>query len=261
LSDDAGADPVLLAVEGLSVSYGRTRAVQGIDLTVRAGEIVALLGANGAGKSSTLLAISGIVACSGRIAVDGVDLAGRRPEQIVARGVVQVPEARAIFPGLTVDENLAIAGRLRRRDPDLAVDRAFVEEVFPKLVDLRRRRAGALSGGEQQMLAIAKALLARPRLLLVDELSLGLAPKVTSMLFEALEQVHRRGAAILLVEQFVSLALRLAERVYVLEKGRVATSGGSAELRADRERLAGTYLGSHLAPPAADRQSLSTHSP
>ena len=250
----------LLCVEGLAVSYGRTRAVQGIDLTVGTGEIVALLGANGAGKSSTLLAISGIVPASGRIAVDGCDVRGDRPEHIVARGVVQVPEARAIFPGLTVDENLAVAARLRRKDPELAADRAFVEEIFPKLVELRRRRAGALSGGEQQMLAIAKALLALPRLLLVDELSLGLAPKVTAMLFEALEEVHRRGAAILLVEQFVSLALRLAERVYVLEKGRIATAGGSAELRADRERLAGTYLGTHLDPAATDRHPLSTHS-
>jgi len=243
------------------VSYGRTRAVQGIDLTVGPGEIVALLGANGAGKSSTLLAISGIVACSGRISVDGTDVSGQRPERIVARGVVQVPEARAIFPGLTVDENLAVAARLRRRDPDLPADRANVLEIFPKLVELRRRRAGALSGGEQQMLAIAKALLARPRLLLVDELSLGLAPKVTGMLFEALEEVHRRGAAILLVEQFVSLALGLAERVYVLEKGRVATAGTSAELRADRERLAGTYLGTHLRTPAGHAHQLSTHSP
>jgi branched-chain amino acid transport system ATP-binding protein len=254
-------ETALLSVENLSVNYGRTRAVQGIDLTVNAGEVVALLGANGAGKSSTLLAVSGIVACSGRVVYDGVDVTGERPERIVARGVVQVPEARAIFPGLTVDENLAVAARLRRRDPDLAADRADVLEIFPKLLALRRRRAGSLSGGEQQMLAIAKALLARPNLLLVDELSLGLAPKVTALLFEALGEVHRRGTAILLVEQFVSLALRLAGRVYVLEKGRIATAGTSAELRADRQRLAGTYLGTHLEAAPADRHPLSTHSP
>ena len=235
--------PPLLAVESLTVDYGRARAVGGIDLEVRPGEVVALLGANGAGKSSTLLAVSGIVPASGRVTFDGRPILGARPHHIVAAGLVQVPEIRAIYPGLTVERNLAVAARRRRRDPGLAADRALVADTLPRLGELAHRLAGSLSGGEQQMLSIAKALLAGPRLLLVDELSLGLSPKVTQELFAVLETIKANGTAILLVEQFVPLALGLADRAYVLEKGRVTATGPAREFRDDTELLAASYLG------------------
>lgn len=233
----------LLSVQGLTVSYAGARAVHGIDLEVHTGEVVALLGANGAGKSSTLLAISGIVPAQGRVIFDGAELGDERPDRIVRRGLVQVPEARSNFPGLTVEENLSAAAYFRRRDPGLAADREFVAGILPQLGALRGRVAGTLSGGEQQMLSIAKALLAHPKLLLVDELSLGLSPKVTRQLFDVLAGVKRRGTAILLVEQFVPLALRLADRGYVLEKGRVTTTATATELLAQSGDLAATYLG------------------
>jgi branched-chain amino acid transport system ATP-binding protein len=203
---------------------------------------VALLGANGAGKSSTLLAISGLVPAAGRIVFDGVDILGARPHDIVAQGLVQVPEFRAIYPGLTVERNLAVAAYTRRRDPAHAEDRALVAATLPRLNELFGRMAGSLSGGEQQMLSIGKALLAHPRLLLVDELSLGLSPKVTQELFQVLEAIKARGTAILLVEQFVPLALGLADRAYVLEKGRVTGTGPADSFRDDTELLA-AYLG------------------
>ncbi|MGH2728679.1 MAG: ABC transporter ATP-binding protein, partial [Actinomycetota bacterium] len=221
----------LLSVEALEVSYGFARAVQGIDLTVGRGEVVALFGNNGAGKSSTLLAISGVVASRGRVAFDGEDLRGLRPYQIVRRGLVQVPERRAIFPDLTVRENLGVAAYARKAGPELEADRALVRDTFPRLDELAGRRAGSLSGGEQQMLVLAKALLAGPRLLLVDELSLGLAPRVVQELFGVLSKIRENGVAILLVEQFVPLALRLADRVYALEKGLVVADGPAQRFR------------------------------
>ncbi|MEW6472791.1 MAG: ABC transporter ATP-binding protein [Actinomycetota bacterium] len=230
-------------MQALTVDYGRARAVHGVSLDVGAGEAVALLGANGAGKSSTLLAISGIVPAHGRMIFDGHDILGAGPHDIVARGLVQVPESRAIYPGLTVEENLMVAAYTRRRDPTLADDRALVASTLPRLNDLAKRTAGTLSGGEQQMLSIAKALLAHPRLLLVDELSLGLSPKVTQELFAVLAAIKQRGTAILLVEQFVPLALGLADRAYVLEKGRVAASATAGELAGASSRLQASYLG------------------
>ena len=233
----------LLSVEGLEVSYGLARAVQGIDLTVGAGEVVALFGANGAGKSSSLLAISGVVPSRGRVVFDGADLRGMLPYQIVRRGLVQVPERRAIFPDLTVRENLGVAAYARNAGPELDADRALVSETFPKLEELAGRRAGSLSGGEQQMLVLAKAFLAGPRLLLVDELSLGLAPRVVQELFAVLANIRDKGVAILLVEQFVPLALRLADRVYALEKGRVVAEGPAQTFRDDPTILRRAYLG------------------
>ena len=233
----------LLSIDGLEVSYGPARAVQGIGLTVGRGEVVALLGANGAGKSSTLLAISGVVPARGRIAFDGEDLGGLEPYQIVRRGLVQVPERRAIFPDLTVRENLTVAAYAREPGPAFDADRALVRDTFPRLSDLSGRRAGSLSGGEQQMLVLAKALLGGPRLLLVDELSLGLAPLVVQELFSVLSRIRDNGVAILLVEQFVPLALRLADRVYVLEKGRIVADGEAQMFRDDPTILRSAYLG------------------
>jgi branched-chain amino acid transport system ATP-binding protein len=240
-------------VSGLTVEYGRARAVHGVDIEVHAGEAVALLGANGAGKSSILLAISGIVPAGGRVVFDGADLLRQRPDRIVRRGVVQVPEARAIFPAMTVEENLRAAAYFRRKDPNLPADRTFVDETLPKLRTLAGRPAGALSGGEQQMLSIAKALLAHPRLLLVDELSLGLSPRVTSELFEVLGEIKRRGTSILLVEQFVPLALRLADRGYVLEKGLITATGPAAELARRQAHLTAAYLGGDVKIPEESR--------
>ncbi|MGH2794831.1 MAG: ABC transporter ATP-binding protein [Actinomycetota bacterium] len=233
----------LLDVAGLDVSYGSARAVQDIALSVGAGEVVALLGANGAGKSSTLLAISGVVPARGRIAFDGENLRGLEPYQIVRRGLVQVPERRAIFPDLSVRENLAVGAYARKPGPALDADRALVRDTFPRLDHLAGQRAGSLSGGEQQMLVLAKALLAGPRLLLVDELSLGLAPRVVQELFAVLARIREKGVAILLVEQFVPLALRLADRAYVLEKGRVVAEGDAQKFRDDPTILRSAYLG------------------
>ena len=243
----------LLVVSGLEVTYGLARAVQGIDIEVHAGEVVALLGANGAGKSSTLLAISGVARSRGRIVFDGEDLRGLEPYKIVRRGVVQVPERRAIFPDLTVRENLAVAAYARAPGADLDADRALVHETFPHLDGLASRRAGSLSGGEQQMLVLAKALLAAPRLLLVDELSLGLAPRVVQELFGVLSRIRERGVAILLVEQFVPLALRLADRVYALEKGRVVAEGPAQTFRDDPTILKAAYLGRGIATAPGSR--------
>lgn len=238
----------LLSVAGLEVAYGLARAVQGIDIEVRPGEVVALLGANGAGKSSTLLAISGVVRSGGRVVFGGEDLRGLEPYQIVRRGLVQVPERRAIFPDLTVRENLAVGAYARKPGPELDADRALVRETFPRLTDLADRHAGSLSGGEQQMLVLAKALLAGPRLLLVDELSLGLAPRVVQELFGVLSRIRSNGVAILLVEQFVPLALRLADRVYALEKGNVVAEGPAQMFRDDPTILRRAYLGRGVEP-------------
>jgi branched-chain amino acid transport system ATP-binding protein len=232
-----------LDIDGLEVAYGPARAVQGISLEVAPGEVVALLGANGAGKSSTLLAISGVVPSRGRVVFEGEDLRGLEPYEIVRRGLVQVPERRAIFPDLTVRENLAVATYARKPGPELDADRTLVGETFPRLAELSSRHAGSLSGGEQQMLVLAKALLAGPRLLLVDELSLGLAPRVVQELFGVLSRIRDKGVAILLVEQFVPLALRLADRVYVLEKGRIVADGPAQAFRDDPNILRSAYLG------------------
>lgn len=235
--------PTLLDVRGLVVSYGKAIAVRGIDLDVRPGEVVALLGANGAGKSSTLLAISGVVPASGSIEFDGQTIAGTSPHLIARRGLVQVPEERAIFPDMSVRENLEVVTHHRRDDPGLGQDWELVRDALPRLAELDNRRAGALSGGEQQMLVLGKALLTGPRLLLIDELSLGLAPLVVQQLFEVLEQVKSSGVAILLVEQFVSYALGVADRAYVLQKGDVIAAGTTDEIHADIDALTAGYLG------------------
>ncbi|MHB8464012.1 MAG: ABC transporter ATP-binding protein [Acidimicrobiales bacterium] len=217
----------LLAARGLEVSYGPVTAVRNLSLTVGAGEIVALLGPNGAGKTSTLRGLTGLVAPSaGKVVFDGRRLDGAGPTAAVARGIAHVPEGRRVFPGLTVADNLMVGGWSAA---DKAGREAFVFDLFPRLAERRGQRAGLLSGGEQQMLAIGRALMSEPRLLLIDELSLGLGPLVVDELIERLVALNAEGLSILLIEQFVHRALGIADRVYVLTKGRLGFEGTPAE--------------------------------
>ena len=232
----------LLEVEGLTAAYGQIRALHGVDLTVGEGQVVALLGPNGAGKTTTLRAICGMVRTSGRIAFRDRDLTGMATERITRLGVAHVPEGRGTFPGLTVDENLRL-GAYGRRDPEVPRDIERWYGIFPRLADRRDQAAGSLSGGEQQMLAVARALLSRPALLLLDEPSLGLAPMVVREMFEVLTGIRaEEGTGMLLVEQNAALALELADAAYVLEAGRTVLSGPAAEIRAE-DSVRRSYLG------------------
>jgi branched-chain amino acid transport system ATP-binding protein len=234
----------LLEMTLCHVRYGLVPALRGVSLRVDRGEMVALLGANGAGKTTTLRAISGLAhPHSGTIEVDGERIDGMSPPQVVRRGIAHLPEGRDLFPQLTVKENLRYGFWPRRRDRHAyagALEEVF--DFFPRLRERASQRAGTLSGGEQQMLGVGMALMSAPRLLIVDELSLGLAPKVIAQLFEILRMVNRRGTAILLVEQFVPLALANTDRAYVLAKGEVVLSRPSPELAGDSALLA-SYLG------------------
>jgi branched-chain amino acid transport system ATP-binding protein len=227
----------LLELEDLRVRYGAVEAVHGVSFTANAGEVTALIGANGAGKSSTLAAISGVVPASGRIRFDGRDIRGAPPHAIVRAGVVQVPEGREILAQMTVEENLLMGLRRRGRS-----ELGSAYERFPILRERRALLAGSLSGGEQQMLAIARALLARPRLLLLDEPSLGLAPLIVKRVFESLAEMKRQGVTMLLVEQNALRALRLADHAFVMDLGRIVMHGTGAELMRD-EGVARRYLG------------------
>jgi len=233
---------MLLAVESLHVSYGGVRALQGVDLVVETSTVVALLGANGAGKTTTLRAISGLTAPrSGAIRFEGQSLVGRRATDIVAMGVVQVPEGRHLFPRMSVRENLELGAYLRRN----ATIRADMERVFthfPVLAQRQAQEAGSLSGGEQQMLAIGRALMARPRLLLLDEPSLGLSPVMVEEIGSMIAEINRSGIAVLLVEQNAEMALGVASHAYVLETGRVTTAGTAADLLAS-DAIRRAYLG------------------
>jgi branched-chain amino acid transport system ATP-binding protein len=233
----------MLELEDLRVRYGNIEALHGISLSVGEGEIVTLIGANGAGKTTTLMTISGCVrARTGAIRFRGRDISGLPPHEIVALGLVQSPEGRKIFPRLSVAENLEM-GAFTRRDPDgIAADQNRVFELFPILGERRRQPGGTLSGGEQQMLAIARALMARPKLLLLDEPSLGLAPLVVSRIFEVIRELNREGATILLVEQNARMALKAAHRGYVLETGTIAMADAAGKLLAD-PRVRSAYLG------------------
>ena len=234
----------LLELDAVEVSYGAVQALRGCSLEVGDGEMVALLGANGAGKTTTLRAISGLVApSSGRITFDGSEVGGLAPFELVRRGIAHLPEGRDLFPSLTVEENLRYGYWVRRKEKARyqgQLDR--VMEQFPRLRERRRQAAGTLSGGEQQMLGVARALMSSPRLLLVDELSLGLAPMIVRQLFDILEEVKAEGTAILLVEQFVHMALSHADRAYVLAKGELVLSGLAKDLIDDPELL-DSYLG------------------
>ena len=239
----------MLSVRELEVSYGgAVRALRGVSLDVPGGGVVALLGSNGAGKSTLLRALSGTLRGAGgaigagTIELDGRRLNGRSPAAIVDAGVVQVPEGRRIFTRLTVEENLRIGGFSRRDRVAKARDRARVDELFPVLHDRRHQRAGLLSGGEQQMLAIGRALMASPRLLLLDEPSLGLAPQMVALIGRVVQAINARGTAVLLVEQNATMALQVATHAAVLTVGEVSLSGPATELAAD-ERIRRLYLG------------------
>jgi branched-chain amino acid transport system ATP-binding protein len=232
----------LLAIEDLAVSYGQRRALDGVSLTVREGEIVTLLGANGSGKSTTLRAVSGLVRPRrGRIVFCGRDVGGQPADAIVAAGIGHVPEGREIFTEFSVRENL-LAGAHTTPRREIGARLAAAYAAFPVLREREQQRAGTLSGGEQQMLAIARALMARPRLLLLDEPSLGLAPRLVREIFRVIERINGDGVTVLLVEQNARAALALAARGYVLETGRVVMAGASTELAAD-PRIRAAYLG------------------
>jgi branched-chain amino acid transport system ATP-binding protein len=217
----------LLAVRGMDVAYGAVVAVRALSLDVAPGQVVALLGPNGAGKSSTLRGITGLVPPgTGRVSVDGRRVDGRGPAAAVHAGLAHVPEGRRVFPQLSVEDNLRLGAWSVRRRADVLDDRLdHVFELFPRLAERRLQSAGSMSGGEQQMLAVGRALMSGPRLLLIDELSLGLSPLVVDELLGRLLDLNREGLAVLLIEQFVHRALEVADRVYVLKKGRVAFSG------------------------------------
>ena len=233
----------MLEVRDLRVNYGRIRALQGVSLDVAEGEIVALIGANGAGKSSTMNAISGVVrAAAGEIRLDGDSLVGLPSHRVVRRGVVQVPEGRLIFAGLTIEENLRLAAAAAhdRRHETEELERVL--GLFPMLRDRLTERGSSLSGGQAQMLALARGLIAAPRLLLLDEPSLGLAPLAAREVFDLIPRLRESGVTILLVEQNVRQALAVADRGYVLEGGRVTLDGDAGELLGD-ELLVSSYLG------------------
>ena len=232
----------LLQVEDLWVSYDRIHAVRGVSFTVGAGEIVTLIGANGAGKSSILRAISGLQpAARGRVSLAGVDLLSLPPHVRVKRGIAHVPEGRCIFGNLTVLENLRLAAYVRR-DQEVEQDLEEVLRLFPRWGERRRQWGNTLSGGEQQMLAVGRALMSRARLLLLDEPSMGLAPLLVREIFKVIRKINQQGAAILLVEQNANLALEVAHRAYILETGEIALAGPAAELRHHPQVLE-AYLG------------------
>ena len=234
-------DP-LLVVDGVETFYGAIAALHGVSFSVPARGVVALVGANGAGKSTTLNTISGLLAPrAGSIHFDGRDITGWRADRVAALGLVQVPEGRQVLAPLTVEDNLLV-GAYRRRDRDVRADLTSIFDRFPRLAERRRQVAGSLSGGEQQMLAIGRALMARPRLLMLDEPSLGLAPIVVAEVFRLIASLKERGATILLVEQNARRALEIADTAYVLEGGRITRSGPASALR-DDPHIVEAYLG------------------
>jgi len=236
----------LLEIRGLEVRYGGIRAVRGIDFEVGGGELVCLIGANGAGKSSTLRAISGLMATApGTVRFDGRDVSGEHAFRRARSGLVMVPEGRGVFPQLSVEENLAM-GAYSRTDGDIASDRRRVLELFPRLEERGRQSAGTLSGGEQQMLAIGRALMSRPKLLMLDEPSMGLAPIAVRKIFEVIRDIGRAGVTVLLVEQNARLALELAGRAYVMESGAITLAGPARELLHD-PKVRTAYLGESAA--------------
>ena len=231
----------MLKIENLKVSYGGIEAVKGISFSVERGQIVTLIGANGAGKSTTLRTVVGLVkAASGSIVYEGEELTGLPTDQIVRRGITLVPEGRRVFPDLTVLENLKI-GAYTRKD-DLSQDIEWVYSLFPRLKERHWQPAGTLSGGEQQMLAVGRALMSRPKLLMMDEPSLGLAPLIVQDIFSIIREINRQGVTILLVEQNANVALRIAEVGHVLETGRITLSGSGAELLSN-DAVRAAYLG------------------
>ena len=233
----------LFRATGLTAGYGPVTVLQGIDLEVNEGEIVVMLGANGAGKTTTMRAISGVIPRQGTIEFLGRSIAKSPPDQIVRAGVAQVPQGRGTFPELSVEDNLRAGAFVRRDHVGVAADIDKWFEVFPRLGERRDQRAGSLSGGEQQMVAIARALMSHPKLLLCDEPSLGLAPLITQELFEVIGNLNKEdGLSVLLVEQNANLAMHMASRVYLLETGTIVAQGSAEELSAD-DSIRKAYLG------------------
>lgn len=231
----------VLRIEDLQVSYGGIEAVRGISFDVCAGEIVTLIGANGAGKSSTLRTISGLVKPkAGKVIFEDEDITGKDPTAIVSKGIVMVPEGRRIFPNLTVLENLRIGAYLRKDDLEEDIEKVY--KYFPRLKERSWQEGGTLSGGEQQMLAVGRALMAKPKLLMMDEPSLGLAPIVVQDIFEIIRKIHDAGTTVLLIEQNANMALHVADRAYVIENGKIAMEGTGAQLLSD-EKVRAAYLG------------------
>jgi len=233
----------MLKVEQLSAHYGGIHALQGIGLEVPDGSIVSLIGANGAGKSTTLKSIVGLVKPSGgTVSWNGEKLTGLATKDIVSRGVCLVPEGRRVFPNLTVDENLTLGAYSRSDKPGVAADRKKVFELFPRLAERAKQKAGTLSGGEQQMLAVGRALMTKPKLLMMDEPSLGLAPIIVKMIFDIVRAIRQEGVTVLLIEQNAKAALEIADYGYVLETGRITLHGPSKQLLED-DRVRRAYLG------------------
>ena len=234
----------MLKIENLHVSYGGIRALRGISLEVPDGKIVTLIGANGAGKSTTLRTISGLVkADSGSITYDGEELLGKPIYRILEMGIAQVPEGRRVFTNLTVRENLKIGAYLRNDKEQIEKDLEWVYELFPRLKERDWQLAGTLSGGEQQMLAVARALMSKPKVLMMDEPSLGLAPLVVKGIFDIIREINAQGVTVLLIEQNANMALKIADYAYVLETGRIGLTGTGRELLVNEE-VRKAYLGS-----------------
>jgi branched-chain amino acid transport system ATP-binding protein len=233
----------MLTLENISVGYGAIKALKGVSMHVEQGEVVTLIGANGAGKTTTLRSITGLLSpTEGRIVFEGEDISGKPTHQLVARGISMSPEGRGVFANLTVKENLRMGAYLKKNKREIAEDLERGFQMFPRLKERESQKAGTLSGGEQQMLAIARALMSRPRLLLLDEPSLGLAPLVVHTIFEAVDEIRGKGTTILLVEQNAHAALGHSDRAYVLETGCIVMDGPSKQLAAD-PRIKEAYLG------------------
>ena len=235
----------MLKIENLYVNYGGIQALRGISMEVPDGKVVPLIGANGAGKSTTLRTITGLVkAAGGSIQWNGEELLGKSIDKIVTSGIAMSPEGRRVFPDMTVLENLKIGAYLRKDKAEIEKDIQWVYSLFPRLEERSWQLAGTLSGGEQQMLAVGRALMSRPKLLLLDEPSLGLAPLVVQDIFSIIREINRQGMTVLLIEQNANMALKIADVAYVLETGKITMSGTGAELLAD-ERVKDAYLGKH----------------
>jgi len=234
---------MMLKLEALSVFYGGIHALQGIDVEVPDGKIITLIGANGAGKSTMLNTIIGLVKpASGKVTWDGEDITGRDPKDVVSRGLVMIPEGRRIFPNLTVDENLSLGAYARSDKDGIKKDREHCFTLFPRLKERFKQPAGTLSGGEQQMLAVARGLMSSPKILMLDEPSLGLAPLVSKMIFSIIREINQQGTTILLIEQNARAALEIADYAYVLETGVITTQNTGAELLKD-DSIRRAYLG------------------
>lgn len=231
----------MLKINDLHVSYGGIRAIRGVSLEIPDKEIVTLIGANGAGKSTTLRSVAGLVKPdSGSIELDGKELVGKSPNEIITHGIALVPEGRRVFANLTVLENIKIGGYLRKDNLDEDIEKMY--SLFPILKERNWQLAGTLSGGEQQMLAVARALMSKPKIIMMDEPSLGLAPLIVRDIFDIIKEINKQGVTVLLIEQNANMALKIADRAYVMETGKITMSGTGAELLAD-ERIRKAYLG------------------